>query len=308
MDENKTLIEKMTPNIVKYPAFFLGVVVDIISIIKLVQELTKDIPSKTTIAVATIILIVTIFLSIGYFIIRAIQRRTLALNNLNQLMGIIHEINHEIRNELQFIKNDDLIEIQNMESIKKNVKHSIENILNKLVKFFAISMNQRISVCLKDFVILNNNEIKEQKLNNFARSDNTNNSRKKLRSHILIKDNTDFDNIYCTDNDSGVFCCGDLMEKYRKNEYKNSTNNWSFYYNSTICVPIRFEINTNSETQIAYDIIGFLCIDSKMKNLEWEDVDHFAISTLCAVADALYPYLKSFKKLQMRKSDGGNEL
>jgi hypothetical protein len=125
----------------------------------------------------------------------------------------------------------------------------------------------------------------------------------------LVHENTDFEEILHGDN--AYFFCNDLVALYDAGRYKNS--HWKKgvpdkpAYVSTIVWPIRKVLDTaiparlpasRSEISEWQDLLGFLCIDSKVKGVFDQGAD---VQLGAAVADTLYhvlaPWLSHFRLL-----------
>lgn len=78
--------------------------------------------------------------------------------------------------------------------------------------------------------------------------------------------------------------------------YQNSNPNWSDQYLATIVVPIRIrrkfvETDYNGE---GFDILGFLCVDSKSTStFRNDDIDHY-VNLVKSYADCLYKFFDRF--------------
>ena len=103
------------------------------------------------------------------------------------------------------------------------------------------------------------------------------------------------------DNDKNYFYQNDLelfskeLEKQGKH-YKNSNPNWKNDYVGTIVVPIRIDTNNlyNKENG-SFDLIGFLCVDSKSKNAFTVQQEAFNVGIMKSFADILYVLLSQYR-------------
>lgn len=103
------------------------------------------------------------------------------------------------------------------------------------------------------------------------------------------------------------FAVPDLEEFQGKKGYKNSNAFWQKFYKTTIVAPIRIESQLiNNQQQGAskkidtYNILGFLCVDSKKVAAFKKPFGPLGVEFVKGIADALYIYLERSKSHYLR--------
>lgn len=99
----------------------------------------------------------------------------------------------------------------------------------------------------------------------------------------VIENNTDFNSII--QNKREYFFVSDLKEFSAISQYKNSSKNFLYNYNSSIVCPI-----CKKEKGQIYDIVGFLCVDSPQKLNNVENNERI-IKLIEVTASILYEYI-----------------
>lgn len=220
----------------------------------------------------------------------------------------LHEILHCLRDMSKVV--DDLRERptkMNKEDFLRMVTHDCIDIMNKLSNILSDSMQCKVRVCLKlnDFIRENETDTSKINLITFARSgcNGVNAALKEQSKKIKVIENTDFEFIFnikevYEENRVHYFYKKDLKsfdkELIKKTSgkecYKNSDKSWRKYYNTTIVMPMRY-LKESNEDEVVYDIVGFLCVDSKKAGIFEKKNFDFTIEFLKGVSDIMYSYL-----------------
>lgn len=105
--------------------------------------------------------------------------------------------------------------------------------------------------------------------------------------HIIVDRCTSFNGIM-NRSYSRYFVGNNLIKDYKEGRYHDFRGEPK--YASSLVVPIRTYVGSPKEVPPYYDVIGFLCIDSKEKNqfLEGNPLTQMIIETTRAFADCLY--------------------
>lgn len=205
----------------------------------------------------------------------------------------MHKLNN-IQTEVKELKGDSVKydEIYTREFEK--VKEILQPVVNCISDILSDYLKQNISTCIKIFTL---DELKEHPVDRhvttFVRSHNTDSNRiSDDADFIAVKKNTDFKRL-C--NGKAVFGCGDLKFLHDTSSYENDSDNWQSKYNSSLVVPIRYKPEVSIKKDSKIYILGFICIDSKEKNIQWEDRNCLEVQLLGMFADTIYMYLNDFK-------------
>lgn len=186
---------------------------------------------------------------------------------LNSVSQDIHHISHIIRDTLDKEINSEF---------KALVKSCMKDICNAVKSTFEKLVHSEISVCIK--IVIEKDDI--QYVSTLARDKDSHISRSELNAlRKLDKSNTAFNQLF--NESQQYFFSDDLENMYKEGNYK-----------STIVVPIR--VLHEIENQKEYAIIGFLAIDSIIKNKFGKNIEMYK-NLLGSVADSLYILLLKFK-------------
>jgi hypothetical protein len=101
------------------------------------------------------------------------------------------------------------------------------------------------------------------------------------------------------------FCANDLIGLKQTGEYSNSSQEWENHYQSTVVVPIRVRNpQTKSDNPGEFELIGFLCADSKDRNAFREPIKDSVISVMKGCADLVYYYLDMIGRIRENCASG----
>ena len=244
--------------------------------------------------------------------IRKVGKRAIKLKSTTyDLIYQLHnEFSHILRNGIYDLylakeKIEMFKQENNKNAIKELQSHAFDNIVNNLqsfvdliADFLSSYRDDTISVCIK---VINSGQenIKddEKQAKTLVRSKNTKRNRKRSNENITVGKNSDF--VHLCDSTNIWYKGIDLKTMYDKGTYANeiASNDWQMKYNSTIVVPIRYKNTTDDK--IYFDVLGFLCIDSKKVVKEWDkcDPEPLELHYLAIFADSIYTYIKLFRRI-----------
>ena len=197
---------------------------------------------------------------------------------------------HDFRNQyFEMLKqhkvNSGATKNHKVELLTQNTKEYMMNGLDYLCDIVSSAAREEISACIK--VIENTGgdgkriDIEQASIQTFCRSRNTDGERTSrdafnevnVAKSVKINDNTDFYDILNGDS-SSCFYQRDLVAYAKKleaagKEYKNSTSQYWKYYRGTVVAPIRIAKKRlyYDESDLGFDVIGFLCIDTLSTNV-----------------------------------------
>lgn len=217
-----------------------------------------------------------------------------------------HEVLHLIRDSFE-----DLQEVEAMESyntpaaFRKYMTEKVMVIMDVIAKNISDATGHKVRSCVKMFDFIRNGEVDKNKIKliTLARSGRTsvNNMINEHYNPISLSENSDFSFIF--DIKEGYdeervhfFFQDDLIRYAKKNTYNNSNPKWKKRYKTTIVMPIRYLIIPENDDEAEnnephYDLIGFLCVDSKKKKLFSIEKRGFILEYLKGISDILYVYL-----------------
>lgn len=308
-----TIMKNMNSNIIwkftKYIIVVFNFIASLSSIIGLVYTIFSDsIDNKYT---WIWIISLTIFLC-GFFAIILLLRAEKydSWKECSRYAVGLHEILHCLRDMNKSL--DDLrLRKSKMEKgdFLRMMTSDCIDIMNKLSYILSDSIQCHVRACIKlnDFIRENETEIENINLITFARSGKTgvHAALKEQSNTIRVVENTDFEFIFnikevYEENRIHYFYQSNLKKydkKLQKNSngekrYKNSDIKWRKHYNTTIVMPMRY-LKSSNDTEVIYDIVGFLCVDSKKTGAFQSRNFNFIIEFLKGVSDILYSYLNS---------------
>ena len=269
---------------------------------------------KFNIYVRCIFLILTLFLILLFFQLKKYQK--LDIMRLKAVSFNYHKLLHSSRdlyfNVLKQHKNNN----QNIQDLGMYYKNQLSKILNYLCDIMETYCGQEIFSCIKMIVPSNINDIDKIELMTLCRSDNSDTMRGNYENKLIkLIDNTDFIDIIDTNSGSNLnyFYKTNLIQydKDLRKEgkiYKNSNPNWQNDYIGTIVVPIQIEHKFLYDTlqENSYNVIGFLCIDSKSESAFLKRQERYNVDIVKSFADIIYVLLSQYQyylnKLKNNKS------
>ena len=298
MTKNNT-ISKQT--FVKYLIAVFNFIASLASIVGLAYTILSEALNKKIIWVWGAAVCIFIIGLIACVLIIRSEKATMIEQNVKYASSM-HDILHFIRDRWKeldnlCLRNDKM----NTEDYIKKIAIDNIKIMDELSEVLSAISNCKIRSCIKLIDFTRNNESNSDKMNiiTFARSGK--NARDLAESEhkkkIKVSDNTDFEFIFkitevYEENRIHYFYERNLTKFSKKNEYKNSDNNWKRKYNTTIVMPIRY-LKESNENKATYDIIGFLCVDSKKAGAFEKNNLYFTIEFLKGISDIMYSYLNS---------------
>lgn len=211
-----------------------------------------------------------------------------------------HKLLHDIRNLLE---EDDLNQkvgtFRSARAYRKNIIENSINIMDILSRKLSSVFNIKIRACVKLFDFIS--PTGEIEVITFARNGvNANTVLREQREKIDVNKNSDFKYIFENDHEDSedehsFFFQEDLIkyakkEKKAGREYCNTTKNWEKKYATTIVMPIRCLVYNPKNGKAYYDIIGYLCVDSKNTKAFKGGYQTFIVELLKGTADILYHY------------------
>lgn len=273
----------------------------------------RQIPN-VEIRVYWIIIVVFLFCLILLLFIKMRKYHTIAMQLRKQFSKNYYWYLHDFRNiyfdMLKHYKENERKDT--IELVTKDTQKFLTSALDMLTSIFDACTGEETFACVK--LIENNGDKKidrdAARVYTFCRSSNTDrerieNDNSKNKKGVLICENTDFYEIVGsrTEPPQPFFYQGDLL-KYAKDlekvgkKYKNTRKDFDKYYKATIVAPIRVhkEHQHFSVDKDAYDIIGFLCLDSLSTNAFRNDDEYREIysNIVKSFADEMYVVLSKY--------------
>ncbi len=169
------------------------------------------------------------------------------------------------------------------ESLKIEVLRGSYYMVSQIKDVLRNALGKKVRVCIKMF---RNDET--GKIFTYCRDSLTieESIKKEHSQRIEVSRNSDFADILNGNKD--IFIGGDLKKDYKAGKYYNT--NRDFKYSSTVVVPIR-ALKTEVDGERYYDNIGFLCVDSKQKNLFSNSQAKMSVDLIRASAQYLYVFI-----------------
>ncbi len=223
---------------------------------------------------------------------------------LNSFSENFHKLTDLIRDEFFQLKKrldkGELTSIVLLQALEKTTQQAVDWLSHSL----TLSTGHQVAATIKYF---DNGSIRsslitdDMKVITLCRSSNQDQERIVRDKPSKIIENSDFYEI--VKNSRPHFAASDLndhskkMKELTEEPYKNSSSTWNDFYSATIVVPIRIKrkfIDYNFDGDNSYDIVGFLCVDSKSTSA-FRDSDIKAhINIVKSFADCLYKYFDRF--------------
>ena len=282
----------------KYVLTIINIIAAIASIAGLVYTIQNDIPGQ-----------IFFFIAVGcicFISIVATMGVHLSVKNDRVALGMVysecfHDLMHSIRN---MIEEDDTIQLtkpyNSHYEYRRHITDQSIKLMTKLSQHLTSAFSINIRACIKLFNFIHPDE-QELKVITFARNDIELNEMLEEQYHvILVNENTDFDYIFQHDqansSEHPSFFFQKDLAKFAKDEirqgrkYNNSTRDWKKKYRTTIVMPIRYLYTPANGDQPFYDLLGYLCVDSKNTKAFASGYTTFIIELLKGLADILYHY------------------
>ncbi len=201
-----------------------------------------------------------------------------------------HTMCHNIRDEIADIDSS-FDTVEDEKELNKAITLISKRIVDKLSDILAATTGCKIRACIKYFdKCYYEADISKMKIVTLCRSNmSVHDSIHEQKEKININNNTDFKYIVCK---KGSYFAHGNLQKFKKSkkddEYENSNNDWKKLYNATIVCPIRLLVD--NEENDYYDLIGFLCVDTKNVKAFQGEIGDVCVDFVKAVSDILYVF------------------
>lgn len=236
------------------------------------------------------------------------QKNTIAEEFVDKLhTNFIHDIRDNIKeldnNIEDFNKNIEVLSNRVRTYMFENLTRTMQAYTDFLADYLSGYCDSTISVCIKIVKFEDQNEDKPEAMT-LTRSSNTKKNRVKENEIVSIKDNDDFKFLY--EGKNTFYGKANLIKEHNEGNYnvQDNINIWSRKYMSTLIAPIRYysENIKYNNTNLNFDILGFLCIDSDKVMKQWENPNSHELNVLAIFADTMYIYLKKYKEIYLRNN------
>ena len=216
----------------------------------------------------------------------------------------IHNITHYYR-YITILLRDTVIDLRKNNSVTDN--NQCRKICNEFEKFMfsllssttstlEVITQDECSTCIK---LINNNKIKT-----FYRDSNSYRNRRDSDYTAFgqvfvydVIDNFAF-NLIADPNAKETFFVCDNLKEFK--DYYNRNFDWNKLYNATFVVPIQANLSGNKRKKEMH-ILGFLCCDNMIGNLENQEVKDF----LSSIGDLLYNLFIFYDRFYLLSNDKG---
>lgn len=258
-----------------------------------------------------------IFVSLCFFIVLLLVRmkkyQKVSFERQQITSVTYHKLTHDSRDLYFDIMRNHKEKIDNVRNLTMLYQNRLSTILNYLCNIMEKYCGQKISACIK-LITQTDSKLEDLTLSTFCRSNtsDTNRGTYEISTPIRVVDNTDFLYIVNPNNDYNLnyFYQGDLKEFEKaliKNgkSYNNTNKNWANDYIGTIVCPIQIENRRlyNSTKEDSYNLIGFLCIDSKSSSAFTNKQEQFNVDIVKSFADIIYILLSQYKHYLNKHED-----
>ena len=318
----------MSENKVSSKALINGIIVAVDVLAKIVGIVTSLIGNEI---IGGIILIIAVFAAVimVYIVISNFFKASRGIKVFKKkyidnciIVGHdFHCVFHEIRNSSAKILNQTATDVASLDDYFKKEE---QNICTKIEQMFFHLWHKDTCVCIKLLSAddIYSNDYTKWKVYTYARGNAADSINQRGRTKndqvpVLITDNSDFEII--VNGTVNYFVCENMetvVEAFVKDYgmvYKNSRqkngesiSNITKYYNATIVLPIRIEIDKIRLKQgncQGYHLLGFLCIDT-LEAFSNEEQSGFRLGAEYAksIADSLYNQLFNYfiKRISIR--------
>ena len=256
-----------------------------------------------------------------FFVIVLLQRLAIAKKNVLNEIGLftdelhrsfVHKLRdhtHRLSNIEKEIRSLDISSPTGRDQYKIRLEDEFQTLTKNVEPFLSIVSDYLskmrkadISACVKIFSIGSNDlggSVDNNNIVTLARCKNTAKIRKQAKNNpvVQLQRNTDFRDLSLGFKD--FFGSSDLVALASNGGYESDSPNYqSNSYKSTLVVPIRYvsvELSGASANK-SYNVIGFLCVDSKKTIRQWEEKESFDLDLLSFFGDLLYIYLQRFRE------------
>lgn len=237
---------------------------------------------------------------------------------MSKITKNMHYLLHNVRDTYFKIMLYHKIRRLSRQSLSEIYKLSLQGVMDNLCSTINAYTSREVHACIK--LITSEDFDRKMDINNatlvtFCRSRNSEHKRSRYEENnrpIFLRENSDFYEVVSPEFEKTHFYQGDLIaydEEKKKNgeRYKNSNPDWAEFYRGTIVVPIRIERDKlyHIEENDAYDIIGFLCVDSKSTDAFTKSMENYLVDMMYAYADVIYILLGQYRHY-LRKFENKN--
>lgn len=197
-------------------------------------------------------------LSIGYVYSIKVRLENIALRSISELF---YEINEIYRDKLRELFNSDSPVTDPIELIEEESR-ALKAVCQRIESIYSRVINRSCMVTLK----LVTTEGDKCYAHTYIRSQELcrRDSVSRVRYSIGSGENTGFDLALATRPDGlpSHFYSPDLRVLERNHAYFNERQHYQRYYRSTLVVPIRGRNSQTENSAPAFDLVGFLCVDT----------------------------------------------
>lgn len=304
--------EKIPLGTINFITVLSGIFTIVSSIISIIAffKLESAVFGWVCFSIGLILFNIVLLIRIKKYRFLAKQRMEVSSENFHKMLHSIRDLYFDLLHEYK--KGDLTTSVLN-----KYCKTELSNILENLCEVFESFTGRTVSASIK-LVCYNRTDENEDvnsedvQLITFCRSTKSPSHRgdyeRNQQKPILLSDNTDFLEIISTKNRKDYFYKSNLLEYSEKkradgSSYKNSNENWSGQYKSTIVVPIRIDFKKLyhlRDSKSPFHIIGFLCVDSEYTDAFTEAQEIYNVDLAKSYADIIYIILSKYRYYQFK--------
>lgn len=289
--------------------YYLGIVGSIAGILSALIEIIAWLDSGGTYRLLATILFAAMSIWILLLLSKRKTEKKEYIKEIYNLVRHMHlDLAHNIRDGVARIEKIELRILSGLNNnmalfaeIYENEKDKAYNTMRDLMRYLSDYLsstrfnNGDVYACIK--IISQNAEDEYEKMSvvTFVRSPNTPKSRLNKDKPVVVGKCSDYMD-FCYEGKSD-FKSSNLQKLEKIGLYENDSDNYKAgEYSSTILTPIRHiqKERKNGEIFANYEVLGFVCIDSKENNEHWENEDSIELQMLSMISDSLYIYFREF--------------
>lgn len=203
---------------------------------------------------------------------------------LREIAGVFNKINHIYRDTLRdmFSSEEPTTDPGDLLVEERN---TLLSVCQRASYIFSRVIGHECMVTIKLLTEENNKKFAQTYVRSLEKCERD--KQTKIKYEVGTGENTAFDRavIQRTDDRPSHYYSGDLT---KENGYSNQRQHFKRFYRSTIVVPIRGKNKGKEGTHDEYDMVGYLCVDTKSLNRLKND---YHLQMLSSLAGQMYNFM-----------------
>lgn len=253
------------------------------SIVSFIWFMYEKLSSKPYLLSGAILFLSLFFLFGGYVYSIKVRTENIALR---EIAGIFNQINHIYRDTLRDMFSGEQPTTDPNDLLVEERK-TLLSVCQRVSYIFNRVVGHECMVTIKLLTEENNKKYAHTYVRSLEKSERDKPTM--LKFEVGTGENTAFDEAVRprTDDKPSHYYSSDLSKEIKKG-YSNQRQHFQRFYRSTIVVPIRGRNKGKEGTDDEYDMVGYLCVDTKSVNRLKND---FRLQMLSSLSGQMYNFM-----------------